>query len=201
MNHLRLRTKLGLIVGILVLCVLAVALVGYRQLGGVNQRVQHMVDVTSKKVFLDGHHPCGPATGPAVRVPRRPDPGRQGIPRARRAAREIAKQVDATYLELDKLIEASDDRPERQALQKFRQAWQEYDKPGADAEAGGGELERQVPRPGDGQVGRESGCHQPGGRGRHCGRSRSCVPRPRRPTTRNAWGPWKRTARRSPDSR
>ena len=31
---------------------LAVALMGYRRLGDVNERVQHMVDVTSQKVFL-----------------------------------------------------------------------------------------------------------------------------------------------------
>ena len=52
MNHLRLHTKLGLIVGILVLCVVAVALVGYRELGAVSRRTEQMVETTSKKVYL-----------------------------------------------------------------------------------------------------------------------------------------------------
>ena len=39
MNHLRIRTKLGLIVGILVLCVLVVAVMGYRRLGDAERGV------------------------------------------------------------------------------------------------------------------------------------------------------------------
>jgi len=125
-HHLRIRTKLSLIVGILVLCVLAVATVGYRRLGDVNERVQHMVDVTSKKVLL------------TVSI-------RADLQRARRMefravlalvdkesqddatlARDISKQVDATYADLDKLVEAGASSAERQALQKFHQSWQQY---------------------------------------------------------------------------
>ncbi len=52
MNHLRLRTKLGLIVGILVGCVMAVAVVGYRGLGEVSRELQEMVEVTARMTML-----------------------------------------------------------------------------------------------------------------------------------------------------
>ena len=80
MNHLRLRIKLGLIVGILVLCVLAVALLGYRELGNVNRRVQHMVDTTSKKVFLTVSIRTDLQKAQADGIPRGHHLGRQGIP-------------------------------------------------------------------------------------------------------------------------
>ncbi len=126
MNHLRIRTKLGLIVGILVLCVLAVAVMGYRRLGDVNERVQHMVDVTSKKVFLTVtiRADLQRARRMEFRAVLTPD-DKESQEYAKRT-RDLSKGVDATYADLDKLIEAGASSAERQNLQKFHQSWQEY---------------------------------------------------------------------------
>lgn len=128
MNNLRLRTKLGLIVGILVLCVLAVALVGYRQLGEVNRRVQQMVEITSKKLNLTVsiRTDLQRARRMEFRTVLTPDDKESELYANR--TREISQQVDGTYIELDKLIETNADSAQRQALQKLHQAWQEYRK-------------------------------------------------------------------------
>src|SRR5262245_3222338 len=48
MNHLRLRTRMGLVLAVLVLTAAAVAVTGYVQLNAVNARLQHMVDHTAR---------------------------------------------------------------------------------------------------------------------------------------------------------
>jgi methyl-accepting chemotaxis protein len=125
-NQLRIRAKLGLIVGILVMCVLVVALVGYRRLGDVNERVQHMVDVTSKKVYLTVtiRADLQKTRRTEFRAVLTPD-DKESQDYATRT-RDVAKQVDATYGDLEKLITASGSPTERQTLKKFSQAWQEY---------------------------------------------------------------------------
>jgi methyl-accepting chemotaxis protein len=125
-NHLRIRTKLGLIVGILVLCVLVVAVMGYRRLGAVNERVQHMVDVTSKKVLLTVsiRSDLQRARRMEFRAVLTPD-DKESQDYATRA-RDISKQVDATYADLEKLILAGGTPTERQSLPQLHQAWQQY---------------------------------------------------------------------------
>ncbi len=52
MNNLRLRTKLGLLVGVLAATAVIIAAVGYFQLAVVNDHLRHMVEVTSKEADL-----------------------------------------------------------------------------------------------------------------------------------------------------
>jgi len=125
-NHLPIRAKLGLIVGLLVLCILVVAVLGHRRLGDVSERVQRMVDVTSRKLLL------------TVSI-------RSNLQRARRMelramlatddketqeyvalTRELDRQVDDAYAALAKLVEDRDADQERQALQRLHEGWQEY---------------------------------------------------------------------------
>jgi methyl-accepting chemotaxis protein len=125
-NHLRIRTKLGLIVGILVLCVLVVAVMGYRRLGDINQRVQHMVDVTSQKVLLTVSIRANLQGTRRMEIRAVLTPDDKESQDYATQTRDVAKQLEATYADLDKLIEAGASPAERQALQKFDQSWQEY---------------------------------------------------------------------------
>jgi hypothetical protein len=52
MQHLRLRTKIGLVIGVLVLTALLIAAVGILQLRALNGRLQAMVDVTVQEQTL-----------------------------------------------------------------------------------------------------------------------------------------------------
>ncbi|MCU0872962.1 MAG: methyl-accepting chemotaxis protein [Pirellulaceae bacterium] len=126
MNHLRIRTKLGLIVGILVLCVLVVAVMGYRRLGDINQRVQHMVDVTSQKVLLTVSIRANLQGTRRMEIRAVLTPDDKESQDYATQTQDVAKQLEATYADLDKLIEAGASPAERQALQKFDQSWQEY---------------------------------------------------------------------------
>jgi methyl-accepting chemotaxis protein len=49
MNHLRLRTKLGLVIAVLAATAVAIAVVGHIQLTALNDRLQHMVEVTARE--------------------------------------------------------------------------------------------------------------------------------------------------------
>ena len=52
MNRLRLRTKIGLVIAVLVATAVGIAAVGYYQLSVINDRMQHMIEVTSQAYHL-----------------------------------------------------------------------------------------------------------------------------------------------------
>src|SRR3954462_9315122 len=49
MQHMRLRSKMALVIGVLMLTALAIAVVGILQLRSLNTRIQSVVDVSVKK--------------------------------------------------------------------------------------------------------------------------------------------------------
>ena len=128
MKNLRLRVKLGLIIGILVLSVIAVAVTGYLEMRVLNGRVEQMVEKTSKAAYLMGDI-------------------WSNVQRARRfefravlatdaketknfadQARELSKIVDDAYPGLSDLINPSRKSADRQSLDKFHGSWEEYRK-------------------------------------------------------------------------
>lgn len=126
MNNLRIRTKLGLIVGILVLCVLAVALAGYLELGVVSRSVSKMVEVTAKKTALaaDLRSDIGVTRRMELRTVITPDDAKSK--EFAQITRDQTEGVEATYAELSALIDASQSADDRKALDAFYQAWQKY---------------------------------------------------------------------------
>jgi methyl-accepting chemotaxis protein len=128
MKNFRLRVKLGLIIGILVLSVIAVALTGYLELGALNNRVEQMVNSTSKTAFLLSD--VGANVQRARRIELRAVivSGDKESREYAAQSREIAKLVDDAYPELSGLIDPSPKSSDRQNLEKFHAAWQEYRK-------------------------------------------------------------------------
>ena len=128
MKNFRLRTKLGLIIGILVLCAAAVALVAYLELGALNHRVEQMVGTTSKTAFL-----MSEIWDNAQRVRRLEfravltTDDKESKEYADQS-REIAKLVDDDLPSLSGLIDPSPKSPDRLNLERFQSGWQEYRK-------------------------------------------------------------------------
>jgi methyl-accepting chemotaxis protein len=128
MKNLRLRTKLGLIIGILVLCVAAVALIGYLELGVLNRRVEQMVETTSKTAFLmseiwDNAQRARRLEFRAVIT----TDDKESTEYADQS-RKIAKLVDDAFPTLSGLIDQNSNSPDRLNLEKFHGSWQEYRK-------------------------------------------------------------------------
>jgi methyl-accepting chemotaxis protein len=128
-NHLRLRTKLGLIVGILVVCVIAVASAGYRGLGRVSRELRQLVEVTARKTTLAAHLRDGVALTRRTQfraVISQDDVKSQEFVKL---TRDSAKQVDATYAELSALLDGSQFPDERKLLDAFHETWESYREP------------------------------------------------------------------------
>jgi len=128
MKNLRLRTKLGLIIGILVLSTAAVALVGYLELGALNRRVEQMVETTSKTAFLvsevwDNVQRVRRLEFRAVMT----TDDKESKEYADRS-REIAKLVDDAFPTLSGSIDPSPKAPDRINLELFHGGWQDYRK-------------------------------------------------------------------------
>ena len=127
MNRWRLPTKLGLFVGIPVLCVLAVAVVGYREVGRLNQDVARMVTVTSKANALVSDLRTNIQLGRRMEfraVLSRDNTETQTFADDRaRGTRQVDEGYRALVAALTKSSPTSD---ERQCLERFRAAWEEY---------------------------------------------------------------------------
>ncbi len=126
MNDLRLPTKLGLIVGILVVCVIAVAVVGYRGLGRVSRQLQQLVEETARKSTLAAHLRDDVALTRRTQfraVISQDDVRSQEFVKL---ARNAAKQVDATYAELSASLDGRQFPDERKLLDAFYATWESY---------------------------------------------------------------------------
>jgi methyl-accepting chemotaxis protein len=128
-NDLRLRTKLGLIVGILVISVMAVAVVGYRGLGKVSGELQQLVEVTTRKAILAANLRDDVASTRRMQyraVVTQDDANSRAFTKR---ARDTAKQVDVSYAELSALLDSRQFPEERKLLDAFREAWESYLEP------------------------------------------------------------------------
>ncbi|MCC6127302.1 MAG: methyl-accepting chemotaxis protein [Pirellulales bacterium] len=128
MKNLRLRVKLGLIVGILVLSVVAVALAGYLELGALNRRVEQMVEQTSKAAYLVGELWSNAQRARRLEYRAVLSTDAQEAKSYADQSIETSKLVDDAYPELSALVDPSPRSPDRQSLEKFRDSWEEYRK-------------------------------------------------------------------------
>jgi len=126
MQHLRLRTKMALIIGVLVLTSVAVAVVGILQLNSQNARIQAIVDVTAKKqahafqMQLDLLR--------AVRAQKNCILATKDEESKAYAylARQAEDNVNQSRLELAKLVDQNGNSEERECLADFDRDWKEF---------------------------------------------------------------------------
>jgi methyl-accepting chemotaxis protein len=128
MNNIRLRSKIGLLYGLLVLCVFAVAATGYFGLSSINDRVTQMVDVTAAEAALAADIRSNVQTSRRWEHRSIIATDDKVCKDYAATARERAKQVDDGYQALSKLIDPNPASPDRQIIERFNRSWGEYRK-------------------------------------------------------------------------
>jgi methyl-accepting chemotaxis protein len=126
MQHLRLRTKIGLVIGVLVLTALLIAAVGILQLRALNGRLQALVDVTVQEQTLGIQMQLDLLR--AVRAQKnciisvKNDESRAFADQARK----YTDAVNHSRVELKALIDQHGSPEEKQALADFDVAWKDF---------------------------------------------------------------------------
>ncbi|MFO0896073.1 MAG: methyl-accepting chemotaxis protein [Pirellulales bacterium] len=126
MKNLSVKTKVGVIVAVLAATVLAVAVVGARQLDRVNARMQTLVDDVGKADNLNS----------ALRIELlgviRMEKNAALVADEKRAAefglqaKQHADRVDELLAQLETTLDTSGDAEQQKALDDFRTSWQSY---------------------------------------------------------------------------
>lgn len=128
MKHLRLGTKIGILIGVLVLTAGVIGAVGLYQLRSVNRQVQQMVDTTGREladcsqmeiVLLQGIR-----SEKNVVITEDEDEAKQFAEQAR-ASWQTVNQLRQT---LGQLIESVDDPEEKRYFDEFNKNWEEFQK-------------------------------------------------------------------------
>ncbi|MBL8799440.1 MAG: methyl-accepting chemotaxis protein [Planctomycetia bacterium] len=125
-QHWRLRTKIGIVIGVLALTALGIAGVGVHQLGAVNDQLQHLVAVTAHEIELGQRMRVGLLE--AIRAEKnaimstRDEESRQFADDAAKAA----ESVNRSRQELTHLLETHSTPEIRSALADFARSWDEF---------------------------------------------------------------------------
>ncbi len=128
MQHLRLRTKFGMIIGVLIFTALLIAAVGIYQLKSLNAKVQSLVDITVKELYVTNlieielHR--------AVRAQKNciistDDDESKRFANLSRKHEEAANQ---SRIELAKLIDLHGSAEEKETVNEFDRNWAEFQK-------------------------------------------------------------------------
>lgn len=126
MQHLRLRTKMALITGVLVLTAVAITVVGIVQLRSQNARVQEIVDVTTKKQAFAFQMQLDLLR--AIRAQKNCILSKKEDESKAYAdlARQSADNVGQSRSELGKLVDQSGTQEEKESLAEFDRHWKEF---------------------------------------------------------------------------
>jgi methyl-accepting chemotaxis protein len=126
MKNLTLGTKIGLLVAVLVLTVLAVAFVGVREVAQVNDHLRQLVEVNGKAVETTSELRLELLA--AVRAEKNsvisPD-DKQSMAFATQSREHIAN-ANKLRVEVSRIISSDPASPERQELDEFNRSWEKY---------------------------------------------------------------------------
>ncbi len=128
MQHLRLRAKFGLIIGVLIFTALLIAVVGIYQLKSLNAKVQSLVDVTVKELNVTNQ--IEGELHRAVRAQKNCiiSTGDDESKRFANQSRKHEEAANQSRIELAKLIELHGSTEEKEALNDFDRSWVEFQK-------------------------------------------------------------------------
>ncbi len=126
MQHLRLRTKIGIIIGFLVVTALVITIVGIVQFRSLNARVQYLVDVTVLKRNLATQMQIDQLQ--TIRAQKNciisdNDEQSKGFASQSKKSEEAVNQ---SRLELEKQIERNGTADEKEALAAFDSSWKQF---------------------------------------------------------------------------
>lgn len=133
MQHLRLRTKFGLIIGVLIFTALLIAAVGIYQLKSLNAKVLSLVDVTMRElnvtnqIEVEMHRAVRAQKNCIISIK---DDESKRFANQSRKHEEAANQ---SRIELAKLIELHGSAEEKEVINEFDRSWVEFQKIEKDA--------------------------------------------------------------------
>lgn len=128
MQHLPLRIKIGLIVGVLVVTALVIAGGGLLQLRSLNGRLQSLVDVTIKKQSLASQIVADLLRGIRAQKNAVISDVDEDTKRFANLARQSDEAADQARAQLAALVAEHATTEEKEALNEFDKRWQEYQK-------------------------------------------------------------------------
>jgi methyl-accepting chemotaxis protein len=125
-KNLPLATKIGILVAVLVLTVLAVALVGVNELAQVNDHLRQLVEVNAKAVETASQLRLEMLA--AVRAEKNSviSPDDKDSADFANQSREHSAAANKQRVELARLISSDPASPERQELDEFNRSWERY---------------------------------------------------------------------------
>jgi methyl-accepting chemotaxis protein len=128
MQHLQLRIKIALIVGVLVVTAVVIAVVGLLQLRSLNGRLQSLVDVTIKKQSLASQIVTDLLRGIRAQKNAVISNVDDETKRFASLARQSDEAVDQARSQLATLVAEHASTEEKEALNEFDRSWPEYRK-------------------------------------------------------------------------
>src|SRR5205809_642636 len=128
MQHLQLRIKIGLIVGVLVVTAVVIAVGGLLQLRSLNGRLQSLVDVTIKKQSLASQIVTDLLRGIRAQKNAVISNVDEETKRFANLARQSDEAADQARVQLAALVAEHATTEEKEALNEFERNWQEYQK-------------------------------------------------------------------------
>jgi methyl-accepting chemotaxis protein len=128
MQHLPLRIKIGLIVGVLVVTAVVIAVGGLVQLRSLNGRLQSLVDVTIKKQSLASQIVTDLLRGIRAQKNAVISNVDEETKRFANLARQSDEAVDQARVQLAALVAEHATTEEKEALNEFDRSWPEYQK-------------------------------------------------------------------------
>ncbi|HKI34144.1 MAG TPA: methyl-accepting chemotaxis protein [Gemmataceae bacterium] len=126
MKNLSLATKIGILVAVLVLTVLAIALVGVNELAQVNDHLRKLVEIDGKAIEVGSE--LRMAVLAAVRAEKNSvisADDKESVAFANQS-REQTASANKLRVELVRLISSDPGSPERQELDEFNRSWEKY---------------------------------------------------------------------------
>lgn len=128
MNRLRLRTKIGLIIGILVFGIVIVASVGHVELGIVNRHVENMVEVTAKTRGLVSDLRSNLQGARRLELYAVIATDDRECKEFADLSRAKTQQINDGYRALSDILDQTPNAPDRVLLDAFQRNWTAYDK-------------------------------------------------------------------------
>jgi methyl-accepting chemotaxis protein len=127
MNRLRLRTKIGLVIAVMVATAVAIAAVGYYQLGMVNERVKNMIDVTAQAYHVSEMMQRDMQRSRRYEMRAVLSTNDEDSKNFVEHAAHLSRDVDQYRAQLSALLDPDPASEERRLLEQFNRSWEELE--------------------------------------------------------------------------
>jgi methyl-accepting chemotaxis protein len=131
---MRLRTKIAIVIGVLIVTALLIAGVGIAELYAADSQVRRLVEVTARKVYSCVNMRLEVFRSTRAQKNAVISPDDEESRRFIDESNQALGRANQSRLELVQLIDASSDRDEKRSLEEVNKAWDEFQKIGRQTE-------------------------------------------------------------------